>query len=171
MPDRDRGGAGATAQSRLHLALAARNRIESLVKIACIGGGPAALYFALLLKKAQPAVEIDVFEQNRADDTFGWGVVFSDETLGNFETADPESFARIRESFASWTDIDTFYRGTKVTSTGHGFCGLARVKLLQILQQRCRALGVGLHFQRIVTDVDRLAAENDLVVAADGVNS
>ena len=141
------------------------------MKIACIGGGPASLYFAILLKKRDAAVEIDVYEQNRADDTFGQGVVFSDETLGNFETADAESFRRIRESFVSWTDIDTFYRGTKVTSTGHGFCGLARVRLLQILHDRCTQLGVRLHFQRIVTDVETFAATHDLVVAADGVNS
>ena len=141
------------------------------MKIACIGGGPASLYFAILLKKRMPAVEIDVFEQNKADDTFGWGVVFSDETLGNFETADPESFARIRESFVNWTDIDTFFRGAKVTSTGHGFCGLARVRLLQILHERCKALGVRLHFQRLITDIDRVKATHDLVVAADGVNS
>ncbi|HEX5050616.1 MAG TPA: bifunctional salicylyl-CoA 5-hydroxylase/oxidoreductase [Planctomycetota bacterium] len=141
------------------------------MKIACIGGGPASLYFAILLKKRTPAVEIDVYEQNKADDTFGWGVVFSDETLGNFETADPESYASIRENFAYWTDIDTFYRGTKVTSTGHGFCGLARKRLLQLLHARCRELGVRLHFQTMVTDIDRMVAENDLVVAADGVNS
>ena len=141
------------------------------MKIACIGGGPASLYFALLLKKRLPAVEIDVHEQNRANDTFGQGVVFSDETLGNFETADPESYARIRENFAYWTDIDTFYRGTKVTSTGHGFCGLARVRLLEILHDRCRALGIRLHFQDPITDIDRMVATYDLVVAADGVNS
>ena len=80
------------------------------MKIACIGGGPASLYFAILLKKRRPDVEIDVFEQNKADDTFGWGVVFSDETLGNFEAADPESYLRIRERFAYWTDIDTHFR-------------------------------------------------------------
>src|SRR5262245_29448300 len=141
------------------------------MKIACIGGGPASLYFAILLKKRSPCVEIDVYEQNKADDTFGWGVVFSDETLGNFETADAPSFARIRDSFAYWTDIDTFHAGVKVTSTGHGFCGLARVRLLQILHERCRELGVRLHFQTMITDVDRVAAEHDLVVAADGVNS
>ncbi|MFO1077012.1 MAG: FAD-dependent monooxygenase [Planctomycetota bacterium] len=141
------------------------------MKIACIGGGPASLYFALLLKKRVPSVEIDVYEQNRADDTFGWGVVFSDETLGNFEEADPESFARVRESFAYWTDIDTFYRGAKVTSTGHGFCGLARVRLLMILHDRCRELGVRLHFQKTVTDIDAVVAGHDLVLAADGVNS
>ena len=140
------------------------------MKIACIGGGPASLYFALLCKKRLPHVEIDVFEQNRADDTFGQGVVFSDETLGNFGTADPESYAAIRASFAYWTDIDTFYRGAKVTSTGHGFCGLSRVRLLQILHARCQALGVRLHFQQTVTDIDRVVASHDLVLAADGVN-
>jgi anthraniloyl-CoA monooxygenase len=141
------------------------------MKIACIGGGPASLYFAVLLKKRLPAATIDVYEQNRPDDTFGWGVVFSDETLGNFEQADPESFARIQQSFAYWTDIDTFYGGSKVTSTGHGFCGLARVRLLQILHDRCRELGVGLHFQQPVADIDAIVASHDLVVAADGVNS
>src|SRR5262245_56835606 len=121
------------------------------MKIACIGGGPASLYFAILFKKRVPGVEIDVYEQNKADDTFGWGVVFSDATLGNFETADAPRFARIRESFAYWTDIDTFHAGAKVTSTGHGFCGLARVRLLQILHERCRELGVRLHFQKMIT--------------------
>jgi anthraniloyl-CoA monooxygenase len=141
------------------------------MKIACIGGGPAALYFALLLKQRRPDVAIDIHEQNRPDDTFGWGVVFSDETLGKFETADPQSFAAIKNRFAYWTDIDTFFRGRKVTSTGHGFCGLARVELLQILQRRCHELGVRLHFQNQVADIDALAASHDLVVAADGVNS
>src|SRR5258706_13386942 len=103
------------------------------MKIACIGGGPSALYFALLLRQARPAVEIDVYEQNKADDTFGWGVVFSDETLGNFETADPGSYAAIGASFARWTDIETFVGGERVVSTGHGFSGLSRRRLLQIL--------------------------------------
>ncbi|MBL9078478.1 MAG: bifunctional salicylyl-CoA 5-hydroxylase/oxidoreductase [Planctomycetes bacterium] len=141
------------------------------MKIACIGGGPASLYFAILLKKRDPAAQIDVFEQNRPDDTFGWGVVFSDETLGNFEQADPESFARIQQNFAYWTDIDTFHAGAKVTSTGHGFCGLARVRLLQILHDRCRELGIRLHFQQAIADIDAVVAAHDLVVAADGVNS
>jgi len=141
------------------------------MKIVCIGGGPAALYFAILLKKRLPDAEIDIFEQNKADDTFGWGVVFSDETLGNFEAADPESFQSIRENFAYWTDIDTFYDGAKVTSTGHGFCGLARKKLLLLLQARCAELGVRMKFEYAVDDVAALAAEYDLVVAADGVNS
>ena len=110
------------------------------MKISCIGGGPASLYFAILLKKRRPEAEIDIYEQNRADDTFGWGVVFSDETLGNFEEQDPESYRRIRENFAYWTDIDTFYGGAKVTSTGHGFCGLARKKLLLLLQKDLQKL-------------------------------
>ncbi|MCA8951664.1 MAG: FAD-dependent monooxygenase, partial [Planctomycetes bacterium] len=141
------------------------------MKIACIGGGPASLYFALLLKQTRPDVSIDVFEQNRADDTFGWGVVFSDETLGNFADADPRSFAAIQANFAYWSDIDTFYRGVKVTSTGHGFCGLARRQLLLILHERCRELGVNLHFEHTIEDIDAVAAAHDLVVAADGVNS
>ncbi len=141
------------------------------MKIACIGGGPAALYFALLLKKSRPDVTIDIHEQNRADDTFGWGVVFSDETLGNFETADPETYAAICASFARWTDIETFFGGEKIVSTGHGFSGLARKRLLQILHERCRGLGIGLHFESTVRDIDAMVREYDLVVAADGVNS
>ena len=141
------------------------------MKIVCIGGGPASLYFAILLKKRLPDAQIDVFEQNKADDTFGWGVVFSDETLGNFEAADPLSFHSIRENFTYWTDIDTFYGGAKVTSTGHGFCGLARKKLLLLLQERCRELGVNMQFEHVVENFDELAASYDLVVAADGVNS
>jgi anthraniloyl-CoA monooxygenase len=143
------------------------------MKIACIGGGPASLYFAILLKKAGAAAEIDVYEQNQPDDTFGWGVVFSDETLGNFETADPETYAAITESFARWTDIETWFRGECVTSTGHGFCGLSRMRLLQILHARCRELGVRLHFRRTIseTEVDAMLTTHDLVVAGDGVNS
>jgi len=141
------------------------------MKIACIGGGPASLYFAILLKKRMPAAEIDVFEQNKADDTFGWGVVFSDETLGKFEEADPESYRRIRENFAYWTDIDTFYGGAKTTSTGHGFCGLARKQLLLLLHERCREFGVRLHFEHTIDDIAQVAASHDLVLAADGVNS
>ena len=141
------------------------------MRITCIGGGPASLYFAILLRKRLPSAQIDIYEQNRADDTFGWGVVFSDETLGNFEVADPESYQRIRDHFAYWTDIDTFYAGEKVTSTGHGFCGLARKQLLLLLQERCHELGVGMHFEHTIEDVEKLAAESDLVVAADGVNS
>ena len=139
------------------------------MKITCIGGGPAGLYFSILAKKAQPGLEIDVYEQNRPDDTFGWGVVFSDETLDGFRVADPESYQRIRDSFAYWSDIDTWYGGQWTTSTGHGFCGMSRMRLLQIMHERCRELGVRLHFQQQV-DVS-VAAGSDLIVACDGVNS
>ncbi|MDJ0520615.1 MAG: FAD-dependent monooxygenase [Planctomycetota bacterium] len=140
------------------------------MRVVCIGAGPASLYTAILLKKAYPETEITLYEQNRADDTFGWGVVFSDETLGGFEEADAESYAEIRSHFRYWTDIETYYGDTCVTSTGHGFCGLARKTLLQILQRRCADLGVTLHFEHRIDDVtDYLDA--DLVVAGDGINS
>jgi anthraniloyl-CoA monooxygenase len=120
------------------------------VRIACLGGGPAGLYFAISMKLRDPAHEVVVFERNRADDTFGWGVVFSDETLGGFEAADPESFAAIKAQFAYWTDIQTHVGGQVVTSTGHGFCGLSRRRLLGIFHERCRQLGVRLVFGREV---------------------
>lgn len=141
------------------------------MRIVSVGGGPSGLYFAIVMKKAMPDADITLFERNRPDDTFGWGVVFSDETLGNFEREDPESMARIQASFRTWGDIETHYRGAVVTSTGHGFCGLSRQALLTILQERCRELGVTLAFQREVTDLDALCREADLVLGADGVNS
>src|SRR5688572_16151491 len=140
------------------------------MRIVSVGGGPAGLYFAILLKKAWPDSDITVFERNKSDDTFGWGVVFSDETLGNFETADPESYAQIAAQFVRWGDIETWYADTCVRSTGHGFCGLSRKRLLQIFHERCRALGVRLEFQREVADFDELASA-DLVLGADGINS
>ncbi len=140
------------------------------MKIACVGGGPAGLYFALLMKQQRPGAEIAVYERNRPDDTFGWGVVFSDETLGAFAAADPKSFEEIRRNFAYWTDIETYYGDTCVRSTGHGFSGLARVRLLQILQDRCRELGVELCFEHEVADEAELG-DVDLVLAADGLNS
>ena len=108
------------------------------MKIQCIGGGPGGLYLSILMKRAHPSAEITVVEQNRADDAFGWGVVFSDETLGAFKEADPESFDEIARSFAYWTDIETYVGGTCVRSTGHGFCGMSRKQLLHILQDRFR---------------------------------
>ena len=141
------------------------------MRILSIGAGPAGLYFALLMKKAAPESEITVVERTRADDTCGWGVVFSDETLGNFEREDPESMARIRASFRYWGDIETHYGNTVITSTGHGFCGLSRKTLLAILQERCRELGVRLEFQREITDFDAARHEADLVLGVDGVNS
>ena len=140
------------------------------MKIACVGGGPAALYFAILMRKAHPQVEIDLYERNKHDDTFGWGVVFSDETLGNFEDADPETYAQIRAGFRYWSDIETWHRGQWVTSTGHGFCGMSRQKLLLILQARAKALGVNLHYLHEVKSLAELQGK-DLIVGADGLNS
>ena len=117
------------------------------MKIVCLGGGPAGLYFSILAKKANPSWNITVIERNRADSTFGWGVVFSDKTMGGFKDADPETHAAITEAFRHWDDIDVFFKGRKVTSGGHGFCGIARMKLLQILQQRAAGLGVQSDFR------------------------
>jgi anthraniloyl-CoA monooxygenase len=141
------------------------------MKIVSVGGGPAGLYFAILMKKANPAHAITVVERNRADDTFGFGVVFSDATLENFHEADPETHDEIVSAFAHWDDIEVHYQGQVVRSTGHGFAGLARQRLLDILQRRCRRLGVELVFEMDVTDPAVLQAGYDLVVAADGVNS
>ena len=145
------------------------------MKVAVIGGGPAGLYTALLLKKADPTHEIAVFERNRADDTFGWGVVFSDQTLENFRSADEPTFRAITDNFAHWDDIDVFVHDRRITSGGHGFSGIARKKLLQILQERAASLGVDLRFCTDIRDDAELASfgfgDADLVVAADGINS
>ena len=140
------------------------------MKIVSVGGGPAGLFFSILMKKAFPETEIEVLERNRPDDTYGWGVVFSDETLDNLEAADPQSFAAIRGRFKYWRDIETYYRGACVTSTGHGFCALERKRLLMILHDRCRDLGVDLKFEREVEDIEAVRGA-DLVLGADGVNS
>src|SRR5438874_4800603 len=140
------------------------------MRIVSIGGGPAGLYFALLMKKADPAHDIVVVERNRADDTFGFGVVFSDATLEGFAEADRETSEEIAKSFAHWDDIDIHYRGEVLTSTGHGFSGMSRQLLLDILQRRCAALGVSLRFQHEVADLDAYR-DADLILAADGVNS
>ena len=139
-------------------------------EVAVIGGGPGGLFAAILIAKAFPAAQIDLYERNRAGETFGWGVVFSDETLGNVEAADPESFAEIRAEFAYWTDIETFVGDDLVRSTGHGFCGLGRKTLLEILDRRARGLGVRMHYE---TEVEAATLERnaDLVIAADGLNS
>ena len=140
------------------------------MRIASIGGGPGGLYSSILFKKAFPEAEITVFEQNRSDDTFGWGVVFSDETLGNFEPHDKETHDEILNQFIYWNEIDTFFGGTCVKSTGHGFCGMSRKRLLNIFQERCLALGVVINASRSVnyakgapgeswTDAVRRAAE------------
>jgi anthraniloyl-CoA monooxygenase len=138
--------------------------------IVSIGGGPSGLFFSILMKRRNPGHRIRVVERNRADDTFGWGVVFSDETLGKIAEADPETYAEITQAFAHWDDIDIHYNGEVITSTGHGFSGLARTKLLDILQRRAATLDVELLFQREATDLAPWR-DADLILAADGVNS
>ncbi len=140
------------------------------MRIHILGGGPAGLYLAILLKKRDPSHEVRVFERNAPDDTFGWGVVFSDETLGNLQEADPESFAEIRGAFAYWDAIDIHHGGARIRSRGHGFCGLSRKRLLAILQERAIGLGVEIAFHTEIDDVERLR-DCDLFVGADGVNS
>src|SRR5438105_1856543 len=142
------------------------------MKIAIIGGGPAGLYAAILLKKQRPEAEVAVYERNRADDTFGFGVVFSDATLDNFETYDPPSYRRITQEFAYWDDIAVHFRGSVHKVGGNGFCGCSRRTLLMLLQARARELGVALHFEtEIADDSDPRIAGADLVILADGINS
>jgi anthraniloyl-CoA monooxygenase len=140
------------------------------MKIAIIGGGPAGLYSAILLKKQRPAAEITVYERNQPDDTFGFGVVFSDATLDNFEKYDPPSYRRITQEFAYWDDIAVHFRGTVHRVGGNGFCGCSRRMLLLILQERARELGVTLKFAADIDD-ERQFADADLIVLADGINS
>ncbi|MBT9501650.1 MAG: bifunctional salicylyl-CoA 5-hydroxylase/oxidoreductase [Burkholderiaceae bacterium] len=139
------------------------------MRISCIGGGPAGLYFALLMKQQDPSNQITVYERNRAGDTFGWGVVFSDQTLSAMQQADPKTAGQILDAFNHWDDIEVNIAGRKMLSGGHGFCGIGRMKLLNILQQRCIALGVDLRFESDVADDEGLDA--DLIIAADGLNS
>ena len=130
-----------------------------MARILCIGGGPAGLYFALLAKKTRAADVVRVVERNRPYDTFGWGVVFSDQTLGNLRAADPESADEILDAFNHWDDIEIHFRGSAIRSSGHGFCGIGRKRLLNILQARCEALGVKLVFETDVTDDQTLAMQ------------
>lgn len=143
------------------------------MNIVCVGGGPAGLYFGLLMKLRHPTHAVTVVERNRPGDTFGWGVVFSDQTLGHLARADEPSARAILHAFNHWDAIDVHFKGATITSHGHGFCGIGRKRLLDILAARCRALGVELVFETRVDDVAELARRHraDLVVAADGVNS
>jgi len=143
----------------------------SLMKINIIGGGPAGMYFAILMKKAEPGHEITVYERNGPDDTFGWGVVFSGKTLANLRAADEESHAEITRAFAAWDNVDVVHRQEKISIHGNSFSGIARLQLLKILQRRCEQLGVQLRFRSEVPDLDSLKVNGDLLVAADGVNS
>ena len=147
------------------------------MNIVCLGGGPAGLYFALLMKLQKkpgtPAHTITVIERNRPFDTFGWGVVLSDQTLANLHAADPDSARLIGEAFNHWDDVEVFFKGRSVRSGGHGFSGVGRKRLLNILQERCLALDVELVFETDIGD-DQACAQRyaaDLVIASDGLNS
>ena len=141
------------------------------MKIACLGGGPAGLYFAISMKRRDAAHDITVFERNRPDDTFGFGVVFSDETLATFENYDRESYRAIIGHFAYWDDIEIHFRGTTHRIGGNGFCGCARATLLKILARRARSLGVAVKYQSEAAPLDPAILDADVVVAADGINS
>ncbi|MEC3975256.1 bifunctional salicylyl-CoA 5-hydroxylase/oxidoreductase [Amycolatopsis sp. H20-H5] len=141
------------------------------MRIAVLGGGPAGLYFAALAKQLDPGHEITVWERNAPDDTFGFGVVFSDETLGGIEHADTAVYQAMEREFARWDDIDVHHGGAITTSGGHGFAAMSRKRLLGILQERCAELGVDVRFRTPAPDVGTLTGAYDLVVAADGVNS
>ncbi|RDJ04846.1 bifunctional salicylyl-CoA 5-hydroxylase/oxidoreductase [Rhizobium grahamii] len=140
------------------------------MRIVCIGGGPAGLYFGLLMKKLHPEHSVRVVERNRPYDTFGWGVVFSDATMAAMQEWDPESAAEIQDAFNHWDDIEVWFKGTRQRTSGHGFVGIGRKKLLNILQKRCEELGVELIFETDVTsDLD--FPDADLVIGSDGLNS
>ncbi len=141
------------------------------MRIACIGAGPAGLYFAISMKLRDPSHEVEVFERNAPGVTFGWGVVFSDLTVDNITANDPASAKTITGEFAHWEDIDVHYRGECITSSGHGFIGIGRKRLLEILQDRARELGVTLHFEAECEPADPRWKDYDLVIASDGANS
>lgn len=140
------------------------------MKITVIGGGPGGLFFSILTKKRMPTCEIDIYEQNKKDDTFGFGVVFSDETLSEFLSYDEELYELIRGSFAYWDNLTVARNGEKVTIKGNGFCGCSRKTLLQLLQQRCEEVGVNLHYETKINAIEDLAS-SDIIVASDGINS
>ena len=137
------------------------------MRVEIVGAGPAGLYLGVLLRRADPSVDVRVAERNAPDATFGWGVVFSEETLGSLRDADPETHLEITDTFARWDRVDIRYRGRELRSRGHSFSAIARKRLLEILQRRCRAVGVELEFGLEVSELP----EADLVVGADGANS
>lgn len=141
------------------------------MKVLCLGGGPAGLYFAISMKLRDPAHDVTVIERNKANDTFGWGVVLSDDALGKMERNDPESTAAIRENFAYWDDIAVIHQGVRTVSGGHGFAGIGRMKMLLLLQERARELGVNMQFETEFRSAEAYRKDYDLVVACDGINS
>src|SRR5215470_2253460 len=141
------------------------------MKIDIIGGGPAGLYFAILMKKADTAHRIRIYERNGPDDTFGWGVVFSGKTLANLRAADDVSHAEITKEFEAWDNVDVVHRDAKISIHGNSFSGIARLQLLKILQRRAEQLGVEVEFHSEIQDVESLQKNCDLLLAADGVNS
>jgi anthraniloyl-CoA monooxygenase len=141
------------------------------MKISVIGGGPAGLYFAILMKKADASHQIKIYERNGPDDTFGWGVVFSGKTLANLRSADEESHAAITKQFEAWDNVDVVHQDRKISIHGNSFSGIERLQLLKILQHRAEELGVDIAFRTEINDVELLRNECDLLVAADGVNS
>src|SRR5437588_1327832 len=141
------------------------------MKIRIIGGGPAGMYFAILMKKADAGHDITIYERNGPDDTFGWGVVFSGKTLANLRGADEASHAEITRDFEAWDNVDVVHRDEKISIHGNSFSGIARIRLLKILQKRCEELGIRINFRTEVADVESASRECDLLVGADGVNS
>src|SRR5437879_4023239 len=141
------------------------------MKIDIIGGGPAGLYFAVLMKRSDAGHDVTVYERNGPDDTFGWGVVFSGKTLANLRNADEESHAQVTRQFEAWDNVDVVHRDEKISIHGNSFSGIARLRLLKILQRRCEQLGVEITFQNEIGDIDSLRANCDLLVGADGLNS
>lgn len=140
------------------------------MKINCLGGGPGSMYFAILMKKSYPDAQITIYEQNKHDDTFGFGVVFSDQTMEGFRDADEPTYHAITNSFEHWDDIDIHIKGEVLKSTGHGFAGMSRVKMLILMQERCRELGIEMKFEHRIDNPEELR-DCDLLYAADGVNS
>lgn len=141
------------------------------MRITIIGGGPAGLYFAILMKKADAGHRIEIFERNGPDDTFGWGVVFSGKTLANLRAADEESHAEITREFEAWDNVDVVHGDAKISVRGNSFSGIARLRLLKILQRRAEELGVEIHYRTEIQDIESLRRDCDLFVGADGVNS
>ena len=141
------------------------------MKIEIIGGGPAGMYFAILMKKADPSHQITIYERNGPDDTFGWGVVFSGRTLANLREADQVSHAEITREFAEWDNVDVVHGDEKISIHGNSFSGIARIRLLKILQRRCEQLGVTTNFRTEINELESLRTNCDLLIGADGVNS